>query len=136
MSDNTNKTAPVEEEYDMDVYTLVDEDGVETDFEFLGSIELDGNTYVAFSPLDQEEDSDEEEYVVFKVSSDEEGNEVATWAEISFDEVGVKAVDNYTLTYTLTEACPYFLSSLTYITYLPAYGPLLEELSERGLVSK
>jgi uncharacterized protein YrzB (UPF0473 family) len=76
MSDNTNKTAPVEEEYDMDVYTLVDEDGVETDFEFLGSIELDGNTYVAFSPLDQEEDSDEEEYVVFKVSSDEEGNEV------------------------------------------------------------
>jgi oligopeptide transport system substrate-binding protein len=59
---------------------------------------------------------------------DEEGNEVATWAEISFDEVGVKAVDNYTLTYTLTEACPYFLSSLTYITYLPAYGPLLEEL--------
>ena len=76
MSDNTNKTAPVEEEYDMDVYTLVDEDGVETDFEFLGSIELDGNTYVAFSPLDQAEDSDEEEYVVFKVSSDEEGNEV------------------------------------------------------------
>ncbi len=59
---------------------------------------------------------------------DDEGNEVATWAEISFDEVGVKAVDNYTLTYTLAEACPYFLSSLTYITYLPAYGPLLEEL--------
>ncbi len=59
---------------------------------------------------------------------DDDGNEVATWAEISFDEVGVKAVDNYTLTYTLTEACPYFLSSLTYITYLPAYGPLLEEL--------
>ncbi len=61
---------------------------------------------------------------------DDEGNEVATWTEISFDEVGVKAVDNYTLTYTLSEACPYFLSSLTYITYLPAYGPLLEELGK------
>ena len=76
MSDNVNKNVPAEEEYEMDVYTLVDEEGVETDFEFLGSIELDGNTYVAFSPLDQDEESDEEEYVVFKVSADEDGNEV------------------------------------------------------------
>lgn len=76
MSDNVNKNAPIEEEYDVDVYTLVDEDGVETDFEFLGTIELDGNTYVAFSPIEQNPESDEEEYVVFKVSTDEDGNEV------------------------------------------------------------
>ncbi len=61
---------------------------------------------------------------------DDDGNLVATWPEISFDEVGVKAVDNYTLTYTLEEECVYFESSLTYITYLPAYGPLLEELGK------
>ncbi|MBE6648664.1 MAG: peptide ABC transporter substrate-binding protein [Ruminococcaceae bacterium] len=61
---------------------------------------------------------------------DDDGNEVATWAEISFDEVGVKAVDNYTLTYTLVEECPYFLSSLTYITYLPVYGPMVEEMGK------
>ncbi len=61
---------------EIDVYTLVDEEGVETDFEFLGSLELDGVTYVAFSPIEQDENSDEEEYVVFKVSMDEEGNEI------------------------------------------------------------
>ena len=113
MSDNVKKNAAEEvngkdtqkEQFDIDVYTLVDEEGVETDFEFLGSLELDGNTYVAFSPLDQDENSEEEEYVVFKVSTDEEGNEVydniedddefdkvsdafedAFWGELDLDE--------------------------------------------------
>lgn len=45
-----------------------------------------------------------------------------------FDEVGVKAVDNYTLQYTLENAVPYFESCLTYTCFLPAYGPQLEEL--------
>ena len=72
MSDNIKNTN--QEEVEIDVYTLVDEEGVETEFEYLGSLELDGNTYVAFSPMDQEE-SEELEYVIFKVSADEEGNE-------------------------------------------------------------
>ncbi len=45
-----------------------------------------------------------------------------------FAEVGVKAVDDYTLVYTLSAPVPYFLSATTYVTFLPAYGPLLEEL--------
>ena len=45
-----------------------------------------------------------------------------------FSEVGVKALDDYTLEYTLSAPLPYFLSSLTYGSFLPAYGPLLEEL--------
>lgn len=73
MSDN-NKNMN-QEEVEIDVYTLVDEDGVETEFEYLGSLELEDNTYVAFSPMDQE-DSEELEYVIFKLSTDEEGNEV------------------------------------------------------------
>lgn len=44
-----------------------------------------------------------------------------------FSQVGVKAVDDNTLVYTLAAPCPYFLSSLTYVNYMPAYGPLLEE---------
>lgn len=44
-----------------------------------------------------------------------------------FDEVGVKALDKYTLQYTLRTAVPYFLSALNYGAYMPAYGPLLEE---------
>ncbi len=73
MSDN-NKNLN-QEEVEIDVYTLVDEEGVETEFEYLGSLELEDNTYVAFSPMDQE-DSEELEYVIFKLSTDEEGNEV------------------------------------------------------------
>ena len=45
-----------------------------------------------------------------------------------FNEVGVKAVDDYTLEYTLEQATPYFLSGLTYTPWFPAYGPLLDEL--------
>ncbi len=45
-----------------------------------------------------------------------------------FAEVGVKALDNYTLQYTLVRPVPYFLSMLTYVCYLPAYGPQLAEL--------
>ena len=46
---------------------------------------------------------------------------------IDFSEVGIKAVDTYTVEYTLAKQVPYFLSSLVYILYMPAYGPLLEE---------
>ncbi len=45
-----------------------------------------------------------------------------------FAEVGVKALDDYTLEYTLESPVPYFLSTLTYTNFLPAYGPLLDEL--------
>lgn len=47
-----------------------------------------------------------------------------------FAEVGVKALDSYTLEYTLESVTPYFLSALTYTTYLPAYGPQLDELGK------
>lgn len=37
-----------------------------------------------------------------------------------FEKVGVKAIDNFTLQYTLSKPVPYFLSTLTYYTFLPA----------------
>lgn len=48
-----------------------------------------------------------------------------------FAEVGVKAVDDYTLEYTLKEAVPYFESMLTYVCFFPAYGPFLEEMGDQ-----
>ena len=45
-------------------------------------------------------------------------------------ELGVKAVDDYTLEYTLQQPCPYFLSMLTYVCFFPAYGPFLTEMGE------
>ena len=47
-----------------------------------------------------------------------------------FAEVGVKALDDYTLEYTLEQPTPYFLSGLTYTPWFPAYGPLLDELGK------
>ena len=47
-----------------------------------------------------------------------------------FSEVGVKAVDKYTLEYTLIKNTPYFLSMLNYVSFLPVHGPYLEEVGE------
>jgi len=44
-----------------------------------------------------------------------------------FSQVGVKAIDKYTLEYTLVAPVPYFLSMLTYSTYLPVNGKFLAE---------
>ncbi len=44
-----------------------------------------------------------------------------------FSQVGVKATDKYTLEYTLKAPVPYFLSMLTYVTYLPVNGKFLAE---------
>ncbi len=45
-----------------------------------------------------------------------------------FALVGVKAVDDYTLQYTVSQPTPYLLSCMTYGSFMPAYGPQLEEL--------
>ena len=64
---------------------------------------------------------------VYNGGADEDG---VTWLAIDFSEVGVKAVDDTTLQYTLEGDVPYFLSSLVYVIYMPAYGPQLEELGK------
>lgn len=48
-----------------------------------------------------------------------------------FSQVGVKAVDKYTLQYTLERPVPYFLSMLTYVTFLPVNGKFLAEQGTR-----
>lgn len=46
---------------------------------------------------------------------------------MEWDTVGVKALDDYTLTYTLVEPVPYFLSMLTYVCFMPVNGDFLAE---------
>ncbi len=58
-------------------------------------------------------------------STPEEGKEPAPVME--WDTVGVKAIDDYTLQYTLVEPVPYFLSMLTYVCFMPVNGQFLEE---------
>ena len=63
------------------------------------------------------------------------GAEAQVFQPVSFDEVGVKAVDEHTLTYTLTYDFPGFLSLLVYLPYESAYGPLLEEMGDQFATS-
>lgn len=52
--------------------------------------------------------------------------------EISdFSQVGVAALDDYTLQYTLEKPVPYFLSMLTYVCFLPAKGAFIQETGDR-----
>ena len=63
------------------------------------------------------------------------GADPATYAPVDFEAVGVTAVDEHTLTYTLTYDFPGFLSLLCYLPYEPAYGPLLEETGDQFATS-
>ena len=51
------------------------------------------------------------------------GNEEAA----DFNNVGVKALNDYELQYTLAEPAPYFITLLTYSPYLPVYQGFLDE---------
>ncbi len=45
-----------------------------------------------------------------------------------FSIVGIKALDDFTLQFTLTKPIPYFLSALTYYSFLPANDRFIEEI--------
>lgn len=56
---------------EVEVYTLVDEEGKESQFEVIGKHEMDGVLYVALIPVEEESD----EYVILKLAKDDEGEE-------------------------------------------------------------
>ncbi len=70
------------------IFTLTDEEGNESQFELIGNLDINGNTYVALVPVENE-NSDEEEYVILKVEEDENGEEflVTIDDDDEFDEV-------------------------------------------------
>ncbi|HPE95865.1 MAG TPA: DUF1292 domain-containing protein [Bacillota bacterium] len=47
---------------EMEIYTLSDENGEESQFCLIGTLEHDGNTYVALTPMDDDKD----EYVILR----------------------------------------------------------------------
>lgn len=55
-------------------------------------------------------------------------NDIVAGKNPDFSNVGVKAIDKYTLQYTLKNPTPYFLQGLAYVCWLPAYGPLIDSL--------
>ena len=58
---------------DMEYYTLTDENGNETEYELLGTCEMNGNTYYALVPADADENAEFLEYVILKLEKEEDG---------------------------------------------------------------
>ncbi len=62
-----------------ELFTLTDdESGEESQFALIGQLELDGQQYLALVPAESENDDEEayEEYVILKVTEDENGEEL------------------------------------------------------------
>ena len=56
-----------------DVITLTDEDGVETDFEVVASLEINGQLYYALMPVENNENGD---CFILKLEKDENGEDI------------------------------------------------------------
>ena len=61
-----------------DIVQLVDEDGNEVDFEHLMTLEHKGQTYICLVPVEPMEDVEEDELVILRIETDEDGNDYYT----------------------------------------------------------
>lgn len=73
MTDKQSLGNGEEEVLDVEVFTLADEEGNESDFELIGRIEDNGQTYLALEPKDENPDG---EYVLLKIAKDDDGEEI------------------------------------------------------------
>ena len=83
-----------EETYEAEIYTLTDENGEEGEFELIGSLDIDGQSYVALIPVESDngEEMDNCEFVILKVA-EENGEEV--FVSIDDDEEFEKVADAF-----------------------------------------
>lgn len=80
-----------DEEYP--ILVLVDDEGVEHQFELVAELEIEEDVYWVLIPLEEEEQLDEEEVevIILKVVYDEEGNEFLS--DIEDDEEWERVAD-------------------------------------------
>ena len=77
-------------ENEREFFTLTDEDGNEIEFELIGTVEVEGVTYHAMIPADQQgEEQGFYEYVILKTEVDEDGEEMLVTLDddAEFDKV-------------------------------------------------
>ncbi len=67
----------MEKENERELYTLVDEEGTETEFEKIGEVEMNGTTYFAMIPAEADDSANDGfcEYVVLRMEKDENGED-------------------------------------------------------------
>lgn len=69
--------------------TLSDDEGNESEFYVIGDVTLDGKTYIGFLPVE----SDDEEYYLYRVDTDEKGE--SYYSLIEDDDEFEKAVEKF-----------------------------------------
>ncbi len=90
--------------------------------------------YTAYQlALPNAKDGTDEEGNPAKVIVNEDGEEevLVEAPEASLDDIGVKALDDYTLEFTLTGSKAYFVSLLSHGAFMPVYEPFLEECGDQ-----
>ncbi len=60
----------------------------------------------------------------------DDGEPIEPVPEARAEDIGVKALDDYTLVYTLDQPCPFFLTVLSYPSYMPVNRQYLEEAGD------
>ena len=77
-----------EKNQEFDYYTLTDENGNESEYELIGTCEMNGNKYFALIPADTAEDAEYLEYVILKnVMEDGEEMLVSVDDDDEYDDV-------------------------------------------------
>ena len=62
-----------EEYLDPEIFTLTDEDGVESQYEEIGVAEVDDKVYHALVPIDESGEPVGDEYIILRETTDENG---------------------------------------------------------------
>ena len=94
MADDFKKETP-EEELPEGIIELTDEEGVTSQFEYLTTIDHEGELYVVLMLLDDEETDDEEgEVLILKIEKDPETDE-DIYVSVDDDEISQAVFDKF-----------------------------------------
>ena len=81
---------------------------------------------------DATQGTDENGNIVFYVTNEDGEQEILeTVEEATAEGVGVKAIDDYTLEYTLTKSCPYFVSMVSTGPFMPSNHEFMTEVGDK-----
>ena len=95
MADEIKNNLPEEEELPDGIIELTDEDGVTTRFEYLTTIDHEGELYVVLMVLNDEEQDDEEgEVLILKIEKDPETDE-DIYVSVDNDDISQAVFDKF-----------------------------------------
>ncbi len=64
------------EDYGSDFITIIDEDGQESELEVIDRMDYNGESYMAFLPADMDENDPDYGFIILRVITDENGDEI------------------------------------------------------------